>query len=184
MSKKIIFLISLVIIFCFLFPVSLQAHPGDTDAYGGHYNHSTGEYHYHHGYPEHQHIDGGCPYMLSIPSQEETIKSKEKPQVGAAKRVYTIEEYQELTREKREQEELETKRKTEEALRILEERKKAESLEQNASKKESSLSTKELFFKAINWIIAALFVYYPFTLPLLILFVPKLVKTLCQKFKK
>lgn len=24
------------------------AHPGDTDANGGHYDHSTGEYHYHH----------------------------------------------------------------------------------------------------------------------------------------
>ena len=26
------------------------AHPGKTDADGGHYNRSTGEYHYHHGY--------------------------------------------------------------------------------------------------------------------------------------
>lgn len=38
------------------------AHPGDTDANGGHYDHSTGEYHYHHGYPAHQHTDGKCPY--------------------------------------------------------------------------------------------------------------------------
>ncbi|MFQ9130719.1 MAG: KTSC domain-containing protein [Oscillospiraceae bacterium] len=38
------------------------AHPGDTDANGGHYDHSTGEYHYHHGYPVHQHTDGKCPY--------------------------------------------------------------------------------------------------------------------------
>lgn len=45
----------------FLFPAS--AHSGDTDSSGGHYNHSTGEYHYHHGYPAHQHIDGVCPYM-------------------------------------------------------------------------------------------------------------------------
>lgn len=41
---------------------SVSAHPGRTDANGGHYNHSTGEYHYHHGYPAHQHIDGVCPY--------------------------------------------------------------------------------------------------------------------------
>lgn len=41
---------------------SASAHPGRTDANGGHYNHSTGEYHYHHGYPAHQHIDGVCPY--------------------------------------------------------------------------------------------------------------------------
>lgn len=38
------------------------AHSGRTDANGGHYNRSTGEYHYHHGYPEHQHINGTCPY--------------------------------------------------------------------------------------------------------------------------
>ncbi len=38
------------------------AHPGKTDADGGHYNRSTGEYHFHHGYPEHQHPNGKCPY--------------------------------------------------------------------------------------------------------------------------
>lgn len=38
------------------------AHPGATDANGGHYDYSTGEYHYHHGYPAHQHTDGKCPY--------------------------------------------------------------------------------------------------------------------------
>ena len=38
------------------------AHPGSTDAAGGHYNRSTGEYHYHHGYPAHQHPSGVCPY--------------------------------------------------------------------------------------------------------------------------
>lgn len=38
------------------------AHPGKTDADGGHYNRSTGEYHFHHGYPEHQHPNGECPY--------------------------------------------------------------------------------------------------------------------------
>ena len=44
------------------------AHPGSTDSNGGHTDHSTGEYHYHHGYPEHSHydMDGNgsidCPY--------------------------------------------------------------------------------------------------------------------------
>lgn len=38
------------------------AHPGGTDESGGHYNRSTGEYHYHHGYAEHQHPNGVCPY--------------------------------------------------------------------------------------------------------------------------
>lgn len=38
------------------------AHPGGTDSDGGHYDRSTGEYHYHHGYPAHYHPDGVCPY--------------------------------------------------------------------------------------------------------------------------
>lgn len=42
--------------------LTVQAHPGRTDANGGHYDHSTGEYHYHHGYPAHQHTNGKCPY--------------------------------------------------------------------------------------------------------------------------
>ena len=45
-----------------LSPSSVLAHPGRTDIYGGHYNDETGEYHYHHGFPAHQHIDGECPY--------------------------------------------------------------------------------------------------------------------------
>ena len=39
-----------------------HAHPGRTDSKGGHYNRSTGEYHYHHGYSAHQHTNGECPY--------------------------------------------------------------------------------------------------------------------------
>lgn len=45
-------------------------HSGRTDEWGGHYDHSTGEYHYHHGYPAHDHydIDGDgtvdCPYKF------------------------------------------------------------------------------------------------------------------------
>ena len=47
-----------------LLPACLRtsAHPGRTDAQGGHYDRSTGEYHYHHGYPAHQHENGECPY--------------------------------------------------------------------------------------------------------------------------
>lgn len=39
-----------------------SAHSGKTDASGGHWDNSTGEYHYHHGYPAHQHTNGICPY--------------------------------------------------------------------------------------------------------------------------
>lgn len=50
----------LLLLLCF--PAVSAAHPGRTDADGGHYDRSTGEYHYHHGYPAHQHTDGICPY--------------------------------------------------------------------------------------------------------------------------
>ena len=40
----------------------VQIHSGGTDGDGGHYDHSAGEYHYHHGYPAHQHPNGECPY--------------------------------------------------------------------------------------------------------------------------
>lgn len=39
--------------------VASFAHPGRTDSKGGHHDGSS--YHYHHGYPPHQHING-CPY--------------------------------------------------------------------------------------------------------------------------
>ena len=40
----------------------MYAHTGNTDAYGGHIDWTTGEYHYHHGYPAHYHTDSVCPY--------------------------------------------------------------------------------------------------------------------------
>lgn len=60
----------LAFVFAFLLLISpaALAHSGGTDANGGHYDRSTGEYHYHHGYPEHQHYDMNgdgvvdCPY--------------------------------------------------------------------------------------------------------------------------
>lgn len=42
--------------------VAVFAHPGKTDSGGGHFDRSSGEYHYHHGYPAHQHENGTCPY--------------------------------------------------------------------------------------------------------------------------
>lgn len=50
-------------IFCLILVITpASAHPGRTDANGGHWDHSTGEFHYHHGYPAHQHTNGVCPY--------------------------------------------------------------------------------------------------------------------------
>ena len=58
MFKRLI----LVLVLCALSVCSVSAHPGRTDSDGGHRDHSTGEYHYHHGYAAHQHTDGICPY--------------------------------------------------------------------------------------------------------------------------
>lgn len=55
---KSVFLVGVTIFL--VMPIS--AHPGNTDSKGGHTNHSTGEYHYHHGYPAHLHPNGECPY--------------------------------------------------------------------------------------------------------------------------
>ena len=64
-KRNIALLLAMVLL---LVPRGGSAHPGRTDAEGGHYDRSTGEYHYHHGYPAHQHrdLDGDgvadCPY--------------------------------------------------------------------------------------------------------------------------
>ncbi len=56
--KLIIFgLIFILTINCISF-----AHKGRTDSNGGHHVGGTSEYHYHHGYPAHQHTNGICPY--------------------------------------------------------------------------------------------------------------------------
>lgn len=61
MKKAVILLIALLLLISSV-TIMAYAHSGGTDSSGGHYNHSTGEYHYHHGYPAHQHTGGRCPY--------------------------------------------------------------------------------------------------------------------------
>lgn len=58
-QKRICFItVCLILALCLqLLAIVTTAHPGRTDANGGHYNHSTGGYHYHHGYSAHQHYD-------------------------------------------------------------------------------------------------------------------------------
>lgn len=60
MKRRAIWVLVLALVAALIMPAS--AHPGRTDSNGGHWNRSTGEYHYHHGYPEHQHYNGECPY--------------------------------------------------------------------------------------------------------------------------
>lgn len=51
------------------------AHSGRTDSSGGHKDSSTGEYHYHHGYPAHQHPNGKCPYDFDDNTNSESNNS-------------------------------------------------------------------------------------------------------------
>jgi hypothetical protein len=68
--KKFLCIISIVALCISLLTIVASAHSGRTDSNGGHYDRSTGEYHYHHGYPAHDHydIDGDgdidCPYKF------------------------------------------------------------------------------------------------------------------------
>ena len=68
MKKVILSRILLILIIPQLLVLTVYAHPGRTDYKGGHTDHSTGEYHYHHGYSAHSHedLDGDgvldCPY--------------------------------------------------------------------------------------------------------------------------
>jgi len=52
------------------------AHSGRTDVNGGHYDSTTGEYHYHHGYSAHQHPDGVCPYDNDDRTDDDTVESR------------------------------------------------------------------------------------------------------------
>lgn len=55
---KLLLIISII----FFSSITVYAHPGATDEYGGHVDWENGEYHYHHGYEAHQHTNGVCPY--------------------------------------------------------------------------------------------------------------------------
>ena len=67
MKHKLLFI--LVLLFIILSAATVFAHPGRTDSSGGHTDSSTGEYHWHHGYSAHDHLDLDgdgikeyCPY--------------------------------------------------------------------------------------------------------------------------
>lgn len=67
--------------------ISVLAHPGRTDGNGGHWDRSTGEYHYHHGYPAHQHTDGVCPYDFDDKTGENSGTSSSNPAMQKAKEI-------------------------------------------------------------------------------------------------
>lgn len=59
-AKILVSVLCLIMMICV--PMIAFAHSGGTDSSGGHTDKETGEYHYHHGYPAHQHPNGVCPY--------------------------------------------------------------------------------------------------------------------------
>ena len=72
--KKLVFLSAIVLLLS-SFHFVAYAHPGSLDEKGGHYDSSTGKYHYHHGYPAHQHTNGKCPYDFDDQTNREYYPS-------------------------------------------------------------------------------------------------------------
>ena len=69
------FLFFTTLLLFLLLIIAVSAHPGRTDGAGGHTDHSTGEYHYHHGYPAHQHTNGECPYDFDDKTNHSSTKN-------------------------------------------------------------------------------------------------------------
>ena len=84
-EKFIIFIFLSIICFSLTNTIAF-AHPGSLDENGGHFDHSTGEYHYHHGYPAHQHINGECPYDFDNKTRTESSGNSD----GTSKSTSTI----------------------------------------------------------------------------------------------
>lgn len=94
MKKKYITIILIIILLTNSISFS---HSGKTDSNGGHYDSSTGEYHYHHGYSAHQHTNGICPYQ-SNPSinDSETDYYISPIDTSVPTKTYTEDEYVKL----------------------------------------------------------------------------------------
>ena len=78
MKKNPLILFSFILIICLFLNLCFSAHSGKTDSSGGHINKSTGEYHYHHGYPAHKHTNGNCPYDFDDKTDHSTSTSIKK----------------------------------------------------------------------------------------------------------
>lgn len=89
--KKVITVI-ITVLMVFSLNIGVFAHSGGTDSKGGHYDRSSGEYHYHHGYEAHFHYDGVCPIKDSIETTTEInniIKEKEEERLEQEKKQNT-----------------------------------------------------------------------------------------------
>lgn len=94
--KKILQIACITILCMLFFSLIASAHSGKTDSNGGHYDSSTGEYHYHHGYPAHQHydIDGDgiidCPYKFNDKTNHNGSNNKPSNNNSGSKNKLTV----------------------------------------------------------------------------------------------
>ena len=88
MKRKISLVLTVLFLLAILLPIAASAHKGNTDAYGGHYDRSTGQYHYHHGYRAHQHTDTNgdgvqdCPYDFKDMANHTSGASSDSSETG------------------------------------------------------------------------------------------------------
>ncbi len=91
-------LLKLLLVFaiCLSLSVVVFAHSGRTDSNGGHTDHGSEQYHYHHGYPAHQHsdLDGDgildCPYLFKDKTESSESKTETPKKTEAQKRTKTF----------------------------------------------------------------------------------------------
>lgn len=101
--KKYLYIIFIAVLCILLLTIIVSAHSGKTDENGGHYDHSTGEYHYHHGYPAHDHydMDGDgdidCPYEFNDKTNHNSSSSKPQTSPSVNKQNPVTEQSKELT---------------------------------------------------------------------------------------
>lgn len=88
MNKKQKAFVLLLLVFL-LIPSLTFAHAGKTDEFGGHYDYDTGEYHYHHGYPAHQHTDGICPYDFDDKTNHDSSSGSSSSSSGNRSEYFT-----------------------------------------------------------------------------------------------
>ena len=85
----LVFILSLIMITLTFCNVAF-AHSGKTDEDGGHYDSSASEYHYHHGYPAHQHTNGICPYNFKDNTSENSKKTSSDNKQENIKPIFLI----------------------------------------------------------------------------------------------
>lgn len=151
-------IIALSILLLLILPLTVYAHSGGTDSQGGH--RSPDGYHFHHGKPAHQHINGVCTYdiftyvmlglfvvgvlgLLAYAYVRDFIeKRKEKKHNNNANGGFDPSEWSQMAKDmlKKRKAEAKAQKKQERIKEMVEARAKADS-ENSARKQETSSST-------------------------------------------